>query len=149
MMAVAAVIIHCVLGCCARCLSASEHHAHADACQTNCNCCDHHHPDAGLELCLQPAVSSMPDEPGTEASPKPDHECLGCGTAKCAFILNESACDGLTDALLLPAELSGPDLSRLAIINGPQLHPPWIVERTSAFMTPKLRLHLSLAVLTL
>ncbi|WDI43186.1 hypothetical protein [Bremerella sp. P1] len=151
MMAVLAVIIHCVLGCCARCLSASEHHDHADTCQTSCVCCDHHHHDhGGLELCLQPAVSMMPEEPSSEADPQPDHhECLGCGTAKCAFISNESACDGLTDALLLPAEFSWSDMASLAIESDPQLHPPPIGERTSTNMTPKLRLHLSLAVLTL
>ncbi|PQO41241.1 hypothetical protein C5Y96_00560 [Blastopirellula marina] len=149
MMAVLAVVIHCVLGCCARCLNASVHHDHSDPCQANCICCDHHHHDAGIEFCCQPASNSIETEFSSEAAPQPDHECLGCGTAKCAFILSESACDGLTDALLLPAELCWSAMEYPSIDCDLQQYPPRFSERTTRHITPKLRLHLSLAVLTL
>ncbi|QDU74268.1 hypothetical protein Pan97_12750 [Bremerella volcania] len=149
MMAVLAVIIHCVLGCCARCLSAGEHHDHADACQTGCLCCEHHHHDARPQLCLQPATSEVPAETTSETVPHPDEQCLGCGKAKCAFIQDESACDGLTDALLGPVDLAWLDTACLAIESDPQFHPPRFSERSTLLLTPKLRLHLSLAVLTL
>lgn len=149
MMAVLAVIIHCVLGCCARCLSAHEHHDHTDPCQTNCICCDHHHHDARPQLCLQPVTSSPLLEPTSEAAPEPDHDCLGCGVAKCAFIQNESASDGLKDALLLPVDLVWLDMASLAMECDPQLYPLQLTDRASPHITPKVRLHLSLAVLTL
>lgn len=149
MMAVLAVIIHCVLGCCARCLSAHEHQDHADPCKTNCICCDHHHHHARPQLCLQPVSSSPLLEPTSEAAPEPDHDCLGCGVAKCVFIQNESACDGLTDALLLPVDLAWRDMASLAAEYDPQRHTPQQTEGESPHITPKVRLHLSLAVLTL
>jgi len=151
MMAVLAVIIHCVLGCCARCVSAGEHPAHTETCHAHCACCDHHeHHHAGHDLCLQPATNLTFEESTADAAPQPEHhDCLGCGKVKCAFILNESPCEGLTDALLLPADLGWSDTAPRPIECDP---PPrtraaghWPTRHNPA----KLRLHLSLAVLTL
>ncbi|MBA2117041.1 hypothetical protein HOV93_42350 [Planctomycetes bacterium FF15] len=149
MMAVLAVFIHCVLGCCARCLTASEHHTPAEHCQANCICCDHHQHDAYVELCLQPAVSLTIAEPSSDADPQQHHECLCCGMAKCAFILNESPSDGLINALLLPADTFWSEISYLPIESVSQNSPRELCHRTSSHATPKVRLHLSLAVLTL
>ena len=150
MMAVVAVIIHCVLGCCARCLSAEEHHGQAEQCSASCLCCDHHHHDSDIQLCCQPATSFLPEQAAAEETPHSDHhECLGCGTAKCAFILQESACDGLTDALLLPVDLCWTDTSCPLLTCPAQPAPTGPPRRTLSSMTPKVRLHLSLAVLTL
>ncbi|MEW4562105.1 hypothetical protein AB1K70_06245 [Bremerella sp. JC770] len=150
MMAVLAVIIHCVLGCCARCLHASEHHDHTSVCETNCQCCEHHHHhDAGIELCLQPAFSWLPEAPHCEAHSDPDHECPGLHAAKCVFISKKSASDGLTDALLLPVNPSWLGVSGRPLANAPQFQPLRFPRQAPAHNTPKLRLHLSLAVLTL
>jgi len=149
MMAVLAVIIHCVLGCCARCVNASEHHSHTSVCETNCQCCEHHHHHAGIELCLQPAISWLPEAPDCEAHPLPDHACLGYHAAKCVFISKKSASDGLADALLLPVDPSWSGIVSQPLAHTPQFQPRRSSRQAPPHKTPKLRLHLSLAVLAL
>ena len=148
-MAVLAVIIHCVLGCCARCLNAGEHHHHDASCQVNCLCCEHHHHAAGTELCLQPAGSWQVEPASSEADSQPEHQCPGCGKAKCAFILKEPISKRLTGDLVLPGEASWVSQAYQPIDIEPQALSTEFFRRKLSYQTPKVRLHLCLAVLTL
>ncbi len=149
MMAVLAVIVHCVLGCCARCLNASDHHHYHEPCQANCICCEHHPHHDDIELCLQPAGSWHLEEASQQTNTQQGSPCPGCGKAKCAFIFKEPMSKRLTGAYMLPTDVSWANQAYQPPVLQPQELPPHFLRRTSAHKTLKVRLHLCLNVLTL
>lgn len=144
--ALVAVIVHCVIGCCVRCVNACEL-VYLDASHANCcTCCDAHARKRGVDLCCQPATNSSLAEETTEHG---EHDCRGCGSHKCPFILSESPAIGLNETLLSPARLDGWNASLTSIAIPSSLHRR--SRRCLALPNSQgdLRLHLCLAVLTL
>lgn len=155
-LAVAAVMIHCVIGCCARCVNACDCTTIIAGEEVACDCCHTH--EAEYELCCQPVTSESPTESfrcdaaccEDHACTDPnceDHNCDGCGKQKCPFIGSESPTERLIDSLLLSSSwhataiVSLPKALEFRLGGLGALGPP----HTGG----KLRLHLCLAVLTL
>ncbi len=144
-LAVIAVVVHCVIGCCTRCVNACEA-AQLDEIHVCCVCHDYDAWKVEGDLCCQPATNSPTASESTEQG---EHACLGCGKHKCPFILSESPASGLTETLLSPVCLIWCDASFEPRESVPTPNQCSFLGLSLPHSQAKLRLHLCLAVLTL
>ena len=154
-LAVAAVIVHCVIGCCVRCVNACDCISTV-ACEAGvCPCCHSHELDAELDLCCQPVTSeplnesSLQDDQGSHSPNHEEHHCGECSTQKCPFIGSESPVERLIESLLLPAQTSWHASSFVSLPKAPEYRLGGLGALGPPHSGAKLRLHLTLAVLTL
>lgn len=153
MLAVAAVTLHCLLGCCAHCIQAC---GCLQVAAQNCEChrCDDgemtHHDH--LELCCQPA-SNIPafheNACIAHEAPLQDQQCQGCGLSKFPFIQSESSLTGLIHDAQFDAPLPlFVDTSAVCLADSLyRPHPK--LPQPSPKPSPHVPLHLSFSVLLL
>lgn len=145
MLATVAVMIHCVIGCCVHCANACEC-LNPDTCTLTCSvACDCCVPTVGSDsLCCQPqGVCFDKVEAGADSHPHPEENHFGCGHSKCSFILTGSPGETLPQWIFLLPD-SG---IASAQVDGAMLSPASLHTVMAPHPAPKLRLHLSLAVL--
>ena len=149
MMAVIAVIIHCVVGCCARCVNACDCPQADDCSVACCPYCDHHDHDSQSSLCCQPVRNVVATDGCHDHQDHNEHECIGCGKHRCPFIPSESICDGLHDVLTLSACVPTFRLPLFSIVEKSKLGRDRFAGTLSPFPKAELRLHLALTILTI
>lgn len=148
-LAIAAVMVHCLVGCCVRCVMACDH-VHPESCSVSCSAacdrssqcvCDDH-------LCGQPEDNRFePTPPRAGSHPRQNGHHCGCGHSKYSFILTESPSESLShwaflSTLPLPQrELTSADV---AIVTPARAD---CLRGAAPHSGIRLRLHLSLAVL--
>ncbi len=144
MIAVVAVIIHCVVGCCVRCINACDC-LHGDDCAVAC--CDHHNHALNAPPCDQPVRTSIAASCPTKTEGHSERECVKCGKHKCAFILGDSFRDGFRDALALSAFAPTSCIFLIPNTEKQVRGQSKFEGAVSLFPKAELRLHLALAIL--
>ncbi len=149
-LAVTAVMVHCIIGCCARCVSACDC-IPIDQCPASCcPCCDMHESHVEIDRCCQPATTCTPAMEITDSDAHDECDCTGCGKHKCAFILSESPSDFLTQTLLSsPSTPTTWDALSLPMTKPQEPNKVRFLDSASPRPQAKLRLHLSLGILTI
>ncbi|MFA8019324.1 hypothetical protein [Bremerella cremea] len=143
MLAVTAVMIHCVVGCCVRCACACECF-HAQHASENASFCSHLHRQCG---CLDNQHCELCHGGHCDHGHGPHEPCVECLKVKSSFIPSDSSWDGVVARARVLSETLPPGADFVAVL--PSHHAAWKSwdPRSHRPQSGGLRRHLTIAVL--